>query len=164
MNESRAFTELEQQLRALTDHALSSRARHLHVALLLSASAIAALLIALLVTEPAIPALTRHTFEVMLAIASCWVAYAIWILRHRHPMLTNHRVVAGRMAVIFSALFSVGALSMALLRGQPVFWFATATGVFMCAFAAMILLVAKRRAAALRAHRSALEQMLAEQA
>lgn len=164
MNESRSFAKLEQELRALTDRALSPRARYLHVALLLSASAIAALLITLLVTESTIPPLTRHTFEVMLAIASCWVAYAIWVLRHRHPMLTDHRVVAGRMAVLFSALFSAGALSMALLRGQPVFWFAAATGALMCAVAVAVMLVAKRRAAELRAYRTSLEQMLKRRA
>ncbi|KWS06172.1 hypothetical protein AZ78_3726 [Lysobacter capsici AZ78] len=151
---------LDAELRHLTTQALSTRSRYGHVALLLAALMMSVLLGALLATEPALPDRTQVALAVMLGIGASWVAYATWVLRHRRPLLANHRVVAGWMAVIFTALFFAGASAMALTVGDPVFQAAAAMGAAMLAVAVAVLIRAYRNVARLQARRRELERQL----
>lgn len=149
---------LESELQRLTARALSPSARYGHVALLLAASMMSALLTALLATEPALPGRTQLSLSVMLGIGVSWVVYAVWVLRHRRPLMARHRVVAGRMAVIFTALFFAGAAGMAAATGDAVFQALAIIGAGMLAMALIVLDQAHQRVAELRAQLQALER------
>lgn len=151
---------LEAELRQLTTHALSTRSRYGHVALLLAALMMSVLLGALLATEPALPDRTQVALTVMLGIGASWVVYAAWVLRHRRPLLANHRVVAGWMAVVFTTLFFAGASAMALTAGGSVFQAAATVGAAMLAVAVAVLIRAYRNVARLQARRRELERQL----
>lgn len=151
---------LDAELRHLTNQALSTRSRYGHVALLLAALMMSVLLGALLATESALPGRTQIALTIMLGIGASWVVYAVWVLRHRRPLLANHRVVAGWMAVVFTALFFAGASAMALTAGGPFFQAAATVGVAMLAVAVTVLIRAYRNVARLQARRRELERQL----
>jgi membrane associated rhomboid family serine protease len=151
---------LEAELRHLTTNALSTRSRYGHVALLLAALMMCVLLGALLATEPVLPGRTQVALAVMLGIGASWVVYATWVLRHRRPLLANHRVVAGWMAVVFTALFFAGASAMAVSTGGPTLQAAATAGAAMLAVAVAVLVHAYRNIARLRARRRELERQL----
>lgn len=147
---------LEDELRALTDRALSPRARNLHIGLLLGSVAMTVLLVSLLVTEPHLPAPTRVAFMVMTAFALAWVGHAAWTLRHRRVFLAEHRVIAARIALMASAAFTAGASWVAVWRESSLFMASAALGATLCACALFMLVRAIRRARVLRARRDAL--------
>ncbi|MEO6104192.1 MAG: hypothetical protein ABIP44_11210 [Pseudoxanthomonas sp.] len=151
---------LDIELQQVTSRLLSTRSRYGHVALLLVALMMCVVLGALLVTEPELIGRTQAALVVMLGIGACWVAYALWVLRHRRPLLGSHRIVAGRMAVVFTALFFVGAVSMIFATGGTVFYLAAAAGAGMLFLAGVILFQAHRHVARLQAQRSELERQL----
>jgi membrane associated rhomboid family serine protease len=154
---------LDAQLQRLTERVLSPWSRYGHVALLLAALMMCVLLGALLATEPALIARTQAALAVMLGIGACWVAYALWVLRHRRPLLGSHRIVAGRMAVAFTALFLAGAMTMIFVAGSAVFYWAAVAGTGMLALAIAILIQAHRHVARLQARRRELERLLGKQ-
>ena len=162
INESSPLS-LDAELQHLNERALSLRSRYGHVALLLVALMMCVLLGALLATEPDLPDRTRAALVVMLGIGACWVVYALWVLRHRRPLLANHRVVAGWMAVVFTATFLAGALGMAITAGSATFYAAAVAGIGMLAVAVLILIQAYRHVARLHARRRELERQLGEQ-
>lgn len=151
---------LDAQLQRLTERALSTRSRYGHVALLLVALMMCVVLGALLATEPALIARTQAALAVMLGIGAGWVAYALWVLRHRRPLFGSHRIVAGRMAVAFTALFLAGAVAMTFTTGGAVFYWAAVAGAGMLALAIAILIQAHRHVARLQARRRELERLL----
>lgn len=153
---------LETELQQLTARLLSPRSRYGHVALLLVALLMSVLLGSLLATEPALPGHTRAAFAVMLCIGACWVAYALWVLRQRRPLLATHRVVAGWMAVAFTAVFAAGALGMTAINAGAAFYAAAAMGLGMFVLAVAVLVEAYRRVAWLQARRLELERQLGE--
>jgi hypothetical protein len=130
---------LSDALHRISDQGLSSVARVAHVALLLVALGMGIVIAALLATEPALPRRTVVAFTVMLLIAASWIAYAIWVLRHRHTLMAQHRVVAGRMAVVFCTMFSAAALAAGVIAQSAAGLLAAATGVVML-IAALVLL------------------------
>jgi hypothetical protein len=152
---------LDAELQRLTARLLSPCARYGHVALLLAALMMCVLLSALLATEAALPGRTQTALAVMLAIGASWVTYAAWVLRQRRPLLGLHRIVAGRMAVIFTALFLAGAVGTAAVTGAAVFQAAAAVGAGMLIVAVSVLVQAHRHVARLQAQRQALERRLA---
>lgn len=160
MNTPSSPRSLDSELRHLTAHALSTRSRYGHVALLLAALIMCVLLGALLATEPALPGRTQVALAVMLGIGASWVVYAIWVLRHRRPLLANHRVVAGWMAVVFTALFFAGASAMAIRAGGATLQAAAAIGAAMLAVAVAVLVRAYRNVTRLQARRRELERQL----
>lgn len=160
MNTQSSPRALDAELRHLTTYALSTRSRYGHVALLLAALMMSALIGALLATEPALPGRTQVALAIMLGIGMSWVAYALWVLRHRKPLLANHRVVAGWMAVAFTALFFAGASAMAISAGGPTFQAAAAMGAAMLATAVTLLIRAYRNLARLQARCRELERQL----
>lgn len=161
MNSKSSPLSLDAELQHLTARLLSPRSRYGHVALLLAALMMCVLLGALLATEPALPGRTQVAFAVMLGIGASWVAYAIWVLRHRAPLLGQHRIVAGRMAVIFTALFLAGGVGTAAATGGAAFQAAAVIGAGMLVVAASVLVQAHRLVARLQAQRQELERRLA---
>jgi hypothetical protein len=75
----------------------------------------------------------------MLLIGMSWMAFAIWVLASRRVLLAYHAIVAGRMAVGFTALFLLGALALALGVGNAAAWGAAAAGSAMLALAIGLL-------------------------
>ena len=153
---------LDEELQQLTTRLLSPQSRYGHVALLLVALMMCVLLGALLATEPALPDRTQAALVVMLCIGACWVVYASWVLRQRRPLLANHRIVAGWMAVAFTAVFVTGALGMTIATGSAAFYAAAAAGVGMLVLAVAVLVEAYRHVARLQARRLELERKLEE--
>lgn len=155
-----SFASLQQELQHLTTRALSPAARYGHVALLLASALMCVVLASLLATETALPGRTRLAFGVLLAIGASWVVYALWVLRNRRSLLADQRIVAGRMAVVFSGVFVAGALLLGATTGRTLFPVAAAFGGSLLVLACLALQQAHRRADALRARRSELERMI----
>lgn len=155
MHESLPRHDLELALSRLTDRTLSRGERNGHVLLSLLAAGMAAIVASLLITETDLPLRTGVAFAVMLAIALAWVGYALRVLSRRLPVLANREVVAGRMSLWFSALFTGGALLVGMI---PAAWL----GALMMAAALSLLIRAHRRLAALRQLREHLERELSQ--
>lgn len=136
---------------------LSFRVRMGYVLLVLVASAMTIVVVSLWLTEPALPARTQTAFGVLAAIGLSWVAYGLWVLRARRVMLAQQRVVAGRMATLFSAAFLAGTLLLALTT-MPAAWPAAAMALAMLGVAVVVWRRAVANLTALRARRVALEQ------
>lgn len=146
----------------LTESSLSSRARIGHVALLLAALGMCILVAALLLTEAALPTRTVVALAAMLIVGMGWVTYATWVLRHRRTLLANHRVIAARMAVAFSALFAAGTAWLAFAGGQRSMAMAAVLGGVMSAVAIVLLVRAHRYRERLSARRRELERALSQ--
>lgn len=100
--------ELRRRLAA--EIALPSRVGY--TALLLAGLAMAAATGSLLATEPGLPARTQAAFATIAAVGIAWAAFAAWALARRRVLFASHRVIAARMAVTFSGLFTAGALGV----------------------------------------------------
>jgi hypothetical protein len=151
-------------LQHLADAELSMGARLSHVALLLVALMMSGVIASLWLTEPALPRRTQLAFGAMLVIGLSWVAFALWVLTHRRVLLARHRIVAGRMAVTFTALFLTGALGAGYQSGARAAFAAAALGIVMLAAAVAMLLRAHRVFARLTARRRTLELELGRDA
>jgi hypothetical protein len=78
-------------------------------------------------------------------------------------LLARHRVVAGRMAVTFTALFVLGAVAVGAVgdeTGKAAPYGAAAVGLLLLAVAAALLVQANRTFARLAERRQALEREL----
>jgi hypothetical protein len=141
---------------------LSLAARLAHVLLALVASAMTIVMVSLLLTEPVLPARTATAFVLLALIGGGWMAYSGWVLTARRVMLARQRVVAGRLAVAFTAVFAGGCAALALVGGAPAAWPAGAMGGGLF----LVALVRWRRAATpharLLARRDRLEREVAE--
>jgi len=149
-----------ERLRALADAELSVSARCAHVALLLASSALTVALGSLWATEPSLPTRTHAAFGALLVIGVAWTIYAAWVLSRRRVLLARHRIVAGRMAVTFTATFAVGAALVGITTGRAAAFAAAGLGVVMCAIALALLARAHRRFDALVERRARLEREL----
>lgn len=154
--------DLHAQLRELTERNLSPAGRYGHVLLMMVAACMGCLVLALLVTEPALPLRTQAAFGTMLLIAACWVGYSAWARFHRRPLLHAHRVVAGYLATAFSGLFAVAALTAAAITGATAAWLAGGMGAVLLAVAIAMLLRAHRQRGVLLRRRDELERALGE--
>lgn len=141
---------------------LSFRTRIGHLALLHLSVGMSAAVISLLATEQELPARTAAAFAALLLINLCWAAYAAWVLVARRTLLFNHRVIAGRIAVGATTVFTTGSAFIAFTTGMKAAAFAALLGLGMLAVAVVLLIRAKRTYAALRNRRSRLEARLAE--
>jgi hypothetical protein len=160
MSMNTAASPLETALVRLTVQSLSPRSRLGHVLLLLAALAMSIVIAALLVTEPALQPRTRFAFLLMLLVGASWIAYACWVLANRKTLLASHRVIAGRMAVAFSGLFTVTTLGLGIATGQAAAWAMAATGAVLSAVAIALLLRARRRFSLLQVRLQQLEREL----
>jgi hypothetical protein len=111
-------------------------------------------------TEPSLPARTRIAFAVLILIGIFWFVFAGWVLTHRRILLARHRIVAGRMAVAFTAVFLLGALAVGYTTGGAAPYAAAALGGAMLAVAVFMLLRAHRALARLTERRDTLQHEL----
>jgi len=151
-------------LQRLADAELSVRSRLGHVALLLVALMMTSVIGALWLTEPVLPWRTQLAFGIMMVIGLSWVAFALWVLTHRRVLLARHSIVAGRMAVTFTALFVTGALAVGYETGGRAPYTAAVLGAVMLSGAVAMLVRAHRTYARLTARRRALELELGRSA
>ena len=148
-------------IRSLARGQLSLPARLGYVTLLLAAAAMSVVIVALWLTEPALPARTQLAFAVMTAIGASWVALAAWVLAARRPLFARDRVLAGRMAVAFTMVFAGGALAAVFLGGGAAASAAFFTGLVMVGLAIGALRAARRRFVELSTRRMELERAIA---
>ena len=151
---------LIEDLRRLTGAELSGPARMGYLGLLLAASMMTAIVIALLLTEPSLPPRTSIALGVMVAIGLSWMGFAAWVLTRRRILLGHHRVVAGRMAAAFSGVFCAGPLAVGYATSNRSAMAAAVLGGVMVLIAAAILIRASRDVERLSKRRDELERQL----
>jgi hypothetical protein len=151
---------LEQALARITEQELSRNERYGHLVLALVGATFAIALVGLIVTEPGLSLRTMLSFGVLIAIGLAWTGYSLAMLMRRQPMLANREVIAGRMSVLFSLVFTAGAMFVGHAVGHNAFTGATWDGITLTAIAAALLLRAKLRLSSLRALRARLESEL----
>ena len=139
---------------------LSFRTRLGYVALLLAATGMTAVVLSLWISEPHLVPRTQFAFGVMSCIGASWAAFALWSLTTRRVLLALDRVIAGRMAVVFCAVFVAGAVAATFIAGNVASFAALATGLLMLGAAARVLSGARRRFAELTARRAELERAI----
>jgi hypothetical protein len=154
-NESMA--EAMTMVQKLARGELSVKARLGYVALLLVSSAMTVGLLSLWLTEPWLPLRTHMAFGAMSLISIAWAALSTWALATRRVLFARDRVIAGRMSVVFTALFLAGAIAAVFMTGNVAAPGAAATGVVMFVIAMRVLAGARRRFAELAAQRAELE-------
>ena len=103
---------------ALATAQLSFRTKVGHLILLIVAIAAVVALASLLLTERELPERTFVALSALLNLNLIWAGYASWVLSTRRTLLSNHRVIAGRIAVAASAMFTLGAAFLGLVAGQ----------------------------------------------
>jgi hypothetical protein len=140
-------------VRQLVETELSLRSRLRYVALLLGALTMTAVIGSLWLTEPVLPMRTRVAFGVMTGIGLSWAAFGVWVLTHRRPLLAPHGIVAGRMAVTFTAAFVLGSLLVGWQTGTRAPHAAAAFGGLMLVVAVVVLRRAHREFARLTERR-----------
>lgn len=153
-------SELVQELRRLTASELSFPARLRYVGLLLAAVTMTVIVTALLVTEPSLPRRTSIALALLALMGASWIAFAAWVLTHKRVLLGRQRVIAGHLAVGFSAVFSVGALVIGYVTSNPAAVAAAAMGLPMFLIAATLLSRAKRQVQRLSKRRDDLVRQL----
>jgi hypothetical protein len=151
---------LPADLRRLADAELSLPSRLGYVALLLAALTMTMVISALWLTEPQLPGRTTTAFAVMIAIGLSWTTFAVWVLTHKRILLAPHRIIAGRMAVAFSAVFALGALTVGFVYGLRGAFAAAGLGVLMTAVAVVGLVRAHQVFARLVERRETLAREL----
>ena len=163
MNNPAAYDprDLHRELKALNERTLSPTGRYAHVLLMVAATAMGSLVLALLLTEPALPLRTQAAFGAMLVIAASWVGYSAWAL-FRRPLMHAHRAVAGILATAFSGLFAVATLTAAAMTGSNAALLAGGLGVVMLAVALGLLVRSHRHRRALLARRDELQRELGD--
>jgi hypothetical protein len=154
---------LVDDLRRLTTSELSLPSRMGHVALLLAASAMTAVVTALLLTEPSLPPRTAIALGVLAVIGASWIGFAVWVLSHTRVLLGRHRVIAARMAVAFSAVFGFGAVAVGYATSSRSAFAAAAMGGLMVAIGIGLLVRARRQVEQLSTRRAELERQLGRQ-
>ena len=151
---------LVEDLRRITEAELSRPARMGYVGLLLAASTMTAIVIALLFTEPSLPLRTSIALGVLAVIGLSWIGFAWWVLTRKRILLGRHRVVAGRLAVTFSSVFCVGALAMGYATSSRSAAAAAALGMLMLLMATALLIRARRSVERLSRRRDELARQL----
>lgn len=147
------------EIRRMLETELSMRARIAYTFLLLFDLCMGAAIVSLWVTERGLPPRTHIAFGVMTVIAISWATFFIWTLSRRKVLLARHRVVSGRLAVAFTAAYTVGAALIATMqanmRGAGIV--AAALGGIMLALAVAWLVRSRRRLAKLLDRKRVLE-------
>jgi hypothetical protein len=109
-----------------------------HVLLALVASAMTIVVVSLLLTEPVLPTRTKTAFFLLATIGIGWVTYSAWVLTARRVMLARQRVVAGRMAVAFAAVFTCGCAVLGVTSGTAAAWPAGVMGIGLLGTAVVV--------------------------
>jgi hypothetical protein len=146
-----------QDVRRLAATELSLAARLGYVALLMVSVGMTVVIVALWLTETGLPLRTQIAFGALCLIGSSWVALSIWALTTRRPLFARDRLIAGRMAVAFTAVFVSGAIVSVVLASSLAAYAVLATGVAMFSLAVRLLTGARARHEELLARRQALQ-------
>ena len=154
---------LADDLRQLTALELSLPSRLRYVVLLLAAFAMTTVVTSLLITEPRLPLRTSLALGVMTVIGLSWTSFAAWVLTRKRVLLSNHRIVAARLAVVFSTVFAVGALAIGITTAKASPFAAAAVGTVMLGVAVTMLARARRQFARLSQRRDELQRQLDRQ-
>ncbi len=153
---------LSDEVRRRVNADLSGRARIGLTMLLLVNTAMAGVVASLWLTEPHLVPRARLGFGIMMAIAVSWIVFALWALTKRKVLLGHHRVIAGRMAVSFSAVFLLGTLAWMAIEGMsPAAFGAAGVGLLMIGGAVAMLGAARRDMRRLMTRRIELEREIA---
>lgn len=144
------------KIRQLSRGELSLQARMGYVALLLVSTAMTVIVVSLWSTEPLLPVRTQAAFGAMSVIGIAWMVLSLWALSSRRVLYARDRVIAGGMAVVFTAMFVAGALAAVVIANNPAAYGAAAIGVLMLSLALRAWTSARRRFAQLSAQRDAL--------
>ena len=148
-------------IEALIAAEISAPSRTGYVLLLLLSLTSSSVVGSLLLTEVALPLRTRAAFAALLVIGLSWAAFAAWVLTRRRVLFARHRVYAGRMAVAFTSLFTIGAFAIGNWTPVGRYWLAAAgSGAVMLAAAVALLIRAHRHLSALDRRRIELEHQL----
>lgn len=141
---------------------LSQGSRTGSILLFLSSTLATVGLLALWLTEEGLPLRTRVAFALLTAIGLAWSGFFGWVLTRRQLLFAYHRVVAGRLAVGACAIFTGGALLLAMLQPElrATGFLAAAFGGGLIAAAVLLLRAAGRRHGDLLALRGSLEAAL----
>ena len=148
---------LTTRIRSRVASELSWPTRLRYVCLLLTASTLTVIVVALLLTESALPPRTSIAFAVLAAIGGSWALFSAWVLSQKRPLLGWHRVVASRIAVIASTIFVAGSAMTGAMTALPAAWAAAGLGAVMLVVATAQLLRARRSFLQLSQRRAALE-------
>jgi hypothetical protein len=151
---------LADDLRQITALELSLPSRLRYVSLLLAASTMSAIVTALLITEPRLPVRTSLALGVMAVIGVSWMIFAAWVLTRKRVLLAGHRIVAGRLAVVFTSVFVIGAVAVGLTTSSAWPFAAAAMGCVMLSIAVTMLVRAKRQFIRLSKRRDELEGLV----
>ena len=143
---------------------LSTRSRLAYTVLLLVDLGLAVAVGSLWLTEPGLPARTHIAFGLLVAFALAWSGFLLWTLTRRKVMLARHRVLAGRLAVTFCSVFTLGVLALGLFQPErrAMGFSAAGMGGFLLLVAIALLIPAQRRYRELMARRVELERELAQ--
>jgi hypothetical protein len=154
------------ELRRLLAAEVALPSRIGYTALLIAGLAVATAIGSLLATEPDLPARTEAVFAVIVGVGLAWAGFAAWVLARRRVLFASHRVIAARMGVTFSALFTAGAAGVWLggAYQQSGALAAAAVGAAMLAAAVLVLLRARRRVLEITARKGEIERLLEREA
>lgn len=141
---------------------LSQGSRPQTLLLLLGSTMATALVAALWLTEKGLPPRTQVAFGLLTALGLTWSCFFGWVLTRRQLLFAYHRVLAGRLAMVASSLFTGGALLLAVLFPdlRATASLAAVFGLAMVAAAGALLWAARRRHADLLQLRGWLEAQL----
>jgi hypothetical protein len=150
-----------EQVRARMTTELSLPSRVGHTALLLASLAGVALMAALLLTEAALPPRTQLAMTGLLLVCAAWSVFAWWVLQRRRVLYAQHHVIAARMAIGFSLLFTAVSMILGMQRGSGAGWvIAPLTGIVMLVVGLFRLRAGRQRVAVLERRRVELEAAL----
>jgi len=108
----------EDDVRRMLRAELSFRTRAAYLAALLLTTTFAIALLSLWLTEPRLPARTHVAFALLVMINIGWSAFCAWALAQRKVLYARQGVIAGRIAVLWSAVFVVGAVAAGYASGR----------------------------------------------
>jgi hypothetical protein len=142
---------------------LSLPSRFGHALLLVVSVTMAVAIGSLWATESSLPLRTQVAFALIVSVALAWSVFAAWVLTRRRVLFGRDRVVAARMGLAFSALFTAGMLAVGYWggAGRPAYAGALVESLF-CGAAAVLLVNARRRVAGMERRKRELERQLGQ--
>jgi hypothetical protein len=140
---------------------LSLPSRFGHALLLVVSLTMAVAVGSLWATEPSLPMRTQVAFALIVSVALAWSVFAAWVLTRRRVLFGSDRVVAARMGLAFSGLFTAGMLAVGYWGGvgRPAYVGALVESLF-CGAAGVLLVNARRRIVVFERRRKELERQL----
>lgn len=143
-------------------HEASWATRRIYVVVLLGAALTTSAVVSLLLTEPQLPTRTRLAFGALVLLGLAWTALSAWVLTRRHSLFALQRVQAGRLAVVCTSVFTLGAAALQF-TGEVSAWPAALLGLGMFVAASMVLAHARRDHEELLLLKASMERDLAMQ-